>query len=156
MLPVWEGLSSWGHLIMCCFMPHIAYLMRLCFQSALHRSNDLLPGCNMMRQPIPTIMTMWMRNLLTQAGYLYPNNSALLKRKNKLLCQDLFHQKSFHLPEPPLLAWNSMCPRLLPLLPPKNKGRELCCLPWGSCPSKKEGFLSSIGILLNNWKNGAG
>ena len=85
--------------------------MRLCFQNAQPRSNNLLHGCSVMCQTIPTIMTMWMRNLLTPTEYPYLNSDVLLWRKNKLLCWVLSHQWLFYLLlGPPLLTLSSTRP----------------------------------------------
>ena len=147
MLPVQEDLSLCGRQTMCYSMLHIVYSMRLCFQSALPRSQDLLHGCNKMRQPIPTIKTTWMRNLLTCEGSLYPHDNGLLLRKNGLLCQ-----RMFRLPELRLLALTSMLPCLLL----ESGGRRLRCLPQGDSPSERDGVLSDLGILPNNQKSGRG
>ena len=149
MLPVREDLSLCGHLIMCYFMPHIVYSMRLCFQSALLRFHDPLHGCNVMRQPIPTIKTMWKRNLLTHAESPYPHDNGPLSRRNNLL-----YQRRFHLPELHLLALSSVFPHLLLLLLLESSDRRLHYLPQGNSLSEKEGVLSGLGILWKNRKNG--
>ena len=149
MLPVQEDLSLCGCLIMCCFMPRIAYSMKLCFRNALLRSHNPLHGCNVMRQLIPTIKTMWKRNLLTRAESPYPHDNGPLSKRN-----DLLYQKRFNLPELPLLALSSVFPHLLLLLLLESSGKRLCYLSQGNSLGGKEGILSGSGILQKNRKNG--
>ena len=158
MLPVREDLSLCGRQTMCCFMLHIAYSMRLCFRSVLPRSHDPLHGCNVMRQPIPTIKAMWKRNLLTRAGFPYPHDDEMLLmlRKNNLLCLRLLRRRVFLLRGPLLLALNSVFPHLLLLLLLRSGGRRLCCLPQGNNLSETGGVLSGLGTLTNNRKSGTG